>query len=481
MSNLQNEGNTYKLTSAVLTSDKIKPFTYEIVSCITDFNIYEDINKPYLTGKITFADFNNIINKVSFNGDEKLTLTIRKVDTEGEDIVKTFYLDYIMESKEVNNNSAEVYVFHMVEESEYESNLKNINKYYEGTPSEIINSIIKEYIPKRVFYPIRREEESNEVLKVIIPNLNPIEAIQWICTKAYTNDGLPFYLFTTLSGGNAIYYSSLRFLLKQSVLNDEPYTYVQSAITRNINEYGTSTREQNIINQNYQILSYHDRNTDDLRSLVNDGFVGATHRFVDVINGEEKKVKYDLGRSLVRLQELGLLSKNYLGYTYHVGAKEEEDYLSEKESTKIYNYPSLKPYELGFSNHTSMVEEKDDGNYNHKVNSLAILNLLYKRKIEVTLQGANFIGKDVNKTVGNLIHVLYVKPDNNDETKSSYDERKSGRQIITKTVHMFKQNDYQVKLELCKLESIQTEVNSSGGQDTQTLVNFFSSEGIEVI
>jgi len=482
MPNYQNEGSSYKLLSALLTSERISPYQYEIANCVSDINIYEDINRPFLTGKIAFSDFNDVINKISFSGDEKIKLTLRKSDTNAEDIVRTFNLDYIIESKEVNNNSAEVYVFHMVEDVEYESNIKNVNKYYEGKPSEIIQNIINDYIPNRVFVNVSPNHESDNILKVIIPNLNPLEAINWVCKKANSDDGLPFFCFTTLLGGGTnnnyfIYYINLKWLLLQGVLNKEPYTYTQSSLTKNSNEYG-NPGERQIINQRYQILDYKDTSSDDLRTLISEGMIGSTHRFVDIINGEENKVRQNIGYSLVRLQQLGLLSDDYLGYTYNIASRQDNILLAEKESAKIYNYPSLKPYEIGFSNQTSMVEERDGGSYGLKVNSTAILYLLYKRKMTITLEGANFIGTNVNRTVGNLINIAFIKPDHSDNSKSDYDKRKSGRQIITKAVHMFKQNDYHIGLDICKLESIKKSP-SSPAQDVIDALQFF--EGITTV
>jgi hypothetical protein len=471
----------YRLNSAILTSEKLGDVKYDIRSCITDLNIYEDINKPFLTGKIIISDFNNVIHDMIFTGEETIKISFEKIGQNSQEIIKTFYLDHIIESKKINNNSVEIYAFHMVEDVEFESNLINVNKYYEGKPSEIIKNIILDYIPKRKFATINPDEESQETLKVVIPNLNPIEAIIYVTKKAYSTDGLPYFLFSSFAGPDVIYYINLSTLLKQTQTNfGNPFTFWQSGVQKNHKE-GTANTEGTLVPNRYQILNYSERNNDDLRYLISEGFIGSSHRFVDVINGEEQKVDFSISKTLLRLSDLGVLTKNYPLYTYSPAAQVDKKFLSEIESKKIYNYPSTKPYELGFSNSTSMVEENNNGNYAQKVNSSAILNLLYKRKIQVTVKGINFIHDDINRAVGNLIEVEFLKLV---EDKHEVDKRLSGKQLVTNVVHMFKPDDYTVNMDLCKLETTapsNLRVSSSGGQDTQTLVDFFAGEGIGVI
>jgi len=476
-SNYGDEASPYRLNSAILTSEKLGDVKYNISSCVTDVNIYEDINKPFLTGKIIISDFNNVIHDMVFTGEETIELSFEKIGKNTQEIKKVFYLDHIISSKKISNNSVEVYAFHMVEDVEFESNLINVNKYYEGKPSEIITNIISDYMPKRKFFAVNPDDESQETLKVVIPNLNPIEAITWVTKKAYSVDGLPYFLFSSFAGPNVIYYINLSTLLKQKQINfGNPFTFWQSGIQKNTQE-SLADVESTIVPNRYQILEYKDRNNEDLRYLISEGFIGSSHRFIDVINGEEQKVDFSVSKTLLRLSELGVLTKNYPLYTYSPAAQADKKLLSEIESKRIYNYPSTKPYELGFSNSTSMVEENNNGNYAQKVNSFAILNLLYKRKIQVTLKGINFIHDDINRSVGNLIEVEFLKLV---EEKHHIDKRLSGKQLVTNVVHMFKTDEYTVNMDLCKLETTlpsNLRVSSSGGQEAQPYIDTLTALG----
>ena len=66
------EGSTeYTLVSALITSDRITS-EVEISAVVNEFVIYEHIEKPYLTMRLTFTDQINIVQTVDFQGGEKI-------------------------------------------------------------------------------------------------------------------------------------------------------------------------------------------------------------------------------------------------------------------------------------------------------------------------------------------------------------------------------------------------------------------------
>ena len=70
-------------------------------------------------------------------------------------------------------------------------------------------------------------------MKVIIPNLDPIEAALWLTQRASTKEGLPFYLFSTLGTDNLILKDLEKMLTQQAINTETPYTYAPSASTSN--------------------------------------------------------------------------------------------------------------------------------------------------------------------------------------------------------------------------------------------------------
>ena len=62
-----------------------------------------------------------------------------------KEIRKTFFITKILK-QERTNDSVQVLMLHLIEDIGYESNLFNVNRYYEGKGSDIIKKIVGEYL-----------------------------------------------------------------------------------------------------------------------------------------------------------------------------------------------------------------------------------------------------------------------------------------------------------------------------------------------
>jgi len=474
----RDEGSSFIIHSAILTSERLSDFSVDIARCITDINIYEDITKPYLSGSLIFVDYDNIFQGIVFGGDEKITITIKKPAENSKNIINTFYIDYIVSAVKDENKTFEMYHLHLIEDSQYESNLKNVNKYYEGKPSDIITNILSDYLPEKSLIRINSEKEQNNTLKVIIPNLTPMEAIVWVTKKARSNENLPYFIFSSLAEKDVIFYGDLGSLLKQNLINgNAPFKHMQSSTQKGYLETKSGI-ESTLTSNEFQILSYDDTFTDDLTSYVIGGFVGASHRFIDMVNGEEQKTDFNITNAFAKLEDENILkSTDRYTYSYPLGSKLKGTDISGIESKKIYNYPSTKPYELGFSNTTSIVEESEEGQYNNKITSMAIKSFLNKRKLMVTIPGTNFIYGDINYAVGRLakFHFLNIVDEGH-----VIDRRKSGDHLIARTVHIFKKESYYINMDICKLESSRpVDLKQTVGSPVQSQIDAFQLyEGI---
>lgn len=449
----RDENSPYILTSAILSNER-NSLSVEVSRCVSDFDIYEDIERTYLTGRMSFIDYDGIVENIKFKGDEKIKLTIKKIGEDTFDIIKTFYIDTIVASDKPNERT-EQFIFHLVEDVDYESNLKNINKSYKGKPSTIIQHIMREYIPKREFVPVidrRLEEESNTNVKLIVPNMDPLEAISWVKNKSRTINGMPYYLFTSLCGGDNIYYADLGTLLNRPILNEkEPYRFWQSATQVDLTG---STLTSN----DYQIKSYDSKYTEDLYSIVKQGHVGGTHGYYDLSNGRETKVTFKVKDAFKNLERAGILTENQSNFFYPQNASVDDTFLSDYESKKVFKNPSNRPYETGYSDVSSFVDELEEGSYQNLVVGNAIRDYIRKNKAKITVAGSPYIYGDGNYTVGNLIELQFMQ--NYEQTTESQsdklplDKKKSGIYLITKTVHMFKIENYFINMDVCKIKDL---------------------------
>jgi hypothetical protein len=437
--NYKDEVKPYWLKEALLSSERLGGASVNITNTISDIEIYEDLFKPYLTGRVAFVDYNKVVESINLGGDEKIKFTINKPGSD-YDIVRTFYLDSLINSTK-GNEATESYFFHMIEDIEYEGNTVNINKFYEGKPSTIISNILKEYTGSDLT-SIDITKESSEPLKVIIPNLDPIDSISWLRKKAITAQGMPYFLYASLGPANRIYFNDLGTLLSRPSIN----------IEKSFKAWQSGTQEEGTSSGNFQIVSSKVQRPVSLYDLIMDASVGASHQFYDTVNGKEKVVDLNIEESLKTLDKTGILSKAQRDYIYPTNSTINNEQLSSLKSTKRFTYPSNRPYEQGFTTKSSFAEFTDRESYTKKVVGLALLNFLQKNKMTVTVPGTNFIKGDDAYTVGNVATFKFLNNTGEQTEDIPLDRKKSGDYLITNCIHIFKPENYYITMEISKLQ-----------------------------
>ena len=78
----------FKILKALLSTDR-NGASLDISQVITDIDIYEELDKPYLTADITFLDTESVVQNLDIQGVEKLELSIQSPHTKNI-INKTF-------------------------------------------------------------------------------------------------------------------------------------------------------------------------------------------------------------------------------------------------------------------------------------------------------------------------------------------------------------------------------------------------------
>ena len=220
--------SSYKLRSIILESDMlVSGASINITNLMSDFEIFEHIEKPYLTANFVFTDSSGLFDSVTWAGGEKITISFSSPDTDIE-ITKSFAMAEIKKGIK-NDNRAEVYYLSLIEYDAYRSETYNVNSCYTGKATEIIDNILTETIYKkdgRNIHSIGEPAQNN--MKVIIPNMSPLEACSWIKDRATNEDCLPYFLFSTLVG------DLLKFINLGDLLNDvslSKYPFIHNEVS----------------------------------------------------------------------------------------------------------------------------------------------------------------------------------------------------------------------------------------------------------
>ena len=72
--NQPNNVSDYIYDSILLESERIN-VEIDLQKVVSDLEIYESLDRPYLTGKIVLADNNNLIEQADILGGEKISLS----------------------------------------------------------------------------------------------------------------------------------------------------------------------------------------------------------------------------------------------------------------------------------------------------------------------------------------------------------------------------------------------------------------------
>lgn len=423
----------FQLESVIFESDRING-TIDLAPSVTDLDIYEHLNKPYLTAVIGFEDSKNFISGADVLGAEKITINIKSVRKKAKTITKTFYIDVIKLSEKMNDNNQYV-ILHLIEDIGYISSLQNVNRPYSNTCTQIITKIAKNYLGKEIF----STETDKQSIKVIVPNLRPLEAIKWISNRATTSSGYPFYTYSTLVGDKLIF-ADLGSLLEQNVINAEiPYRF-------NTGSLQTDNRDVH----RRIIRGYTQNDTDNLLSIIRKGLIGSNYQYIDTLKNNKNKFHFDVAKDLLKPAiESNVIKSNQPNPMYSPRYKYNEQPFNEHTSRSITRVGGSS----AFDTLKSYNECDSKAEYKLNVISDAMFELLKKAPMQVDLHGIDFIDGDVNTTVGQNIRLEFLS--SLPESKEiSIDSKKSGDYLIFASQYMFKKEGCDVRLTCLKLGNL---------------------------
>ena len=93
MASNQNQSQQFKITEAVISADRLLEQDFDVSTSIVELNIFESLDKPYLTGQLIVLDDNALLDIINFNGTERFKVTIASVTN---DLQPVFERSFIM-------------------------------------------------------------------------------------------------------------------------------------------------------------------------------------------------------------------------------------------------------------------------------------------------------------------------------------------------------------------------------------------------
>lgn len=424
----------YILESVIINSSRmLEPFN--IVGLVTDIEIFEHLDLPYITGQVAMMDTFRLYDRLDFQGAEYCTIIIKQSE-KSPPIEKRFVIDRLLTNKKANEQT-DLLMFHIVEDVLFKSNMLNVNKAYTGKPQKIIESIAKQWLSKDI------ENICSDIfqdkIRLIVPNLTPLDAMSWVKSRTTTSKGFPTYLFSSFTTEKLIY-ADLKTLIDGNPINTKaPFIY---GVTNTDLEVDAEFRH-------VAIKEYNLESTDDLYNIIADGLVGARHTFYSTHTAKGASHKFDVAKDVMENVLEGNDGTKAVAFANDFVFDDVP--LQEYTSKNIYQISQSGAYDDATGRFRSYDEDTTESDHAKKIMAKALKSFLLKAPISIRIDGAGFIEGNNHYTTGNIVRILFLANRPNDDGAAKLDLKKSGDYLVYGAKHSFGGARYNIHLKCVKL------------------------------
>lgn len=449
----------FKIREAVIAADRFGGFepearTFDVKSIISEVTLYESLDKPYVTGNVVIVDDNGMFEGITFSGTEKLRMRIdgvqadKTINPPGQDEPRTYIMTGIEKMVKNENGNSSVYAFTIIDEHAFLSRSKKISKSYTGNIGDIVTRIARSELGKSVDKSYTFKDTANEVrpvqenMKVIVPNLTPIEAIDWLTNRATTETGSPYFMWASIHDNN-LRFGNLDTMLTQDAFNQRiPFTY---------NPANVATAQSNTeLEQSGIVKSIHFAKMSNTLKLVEAGSHSAEYANTNLNTGQISRQHFTFADTLDKLGEAQVI---------RIEDQNVFDYQMEFNEKKLDSYPAKKYHTLTstgvYGGSKSYHDEFDRAKFKKKLESRSIVNHLFKNMMNIVVQGTGFFVSEAS--VGDIVNIQIASDnsnvDENGRRDTLIDRHKSGNCLIYDVRHTFVGTTHTVSMNVCKLQS----------------------------
>lgn len=439
------QSTSVQLQKATLTSSRTAT-SIDITSVVLELSMYENLARPYITGYLAVTDSERLIENFDIQGAEEIEIIFKRSTERSSvrEIKQTWIIQGIEKEHNVQDFTS-VVVFRVIDKESFRSGLKNVNKCLQGQPWEIINQILVEYLDRD---DLRTSADLNnsERMKVIIPNMTPIQATQWIRNRSINQNGYPFYFYKSAMN-NQYYFADLETLISTPVINENAPLSPSQA--------GGSTESKSSSSTIYQMEQ---DEVDNLYKLIQEGVIGSQNKYYDVTRGDFQIVDFNINNDLlVELQTLNSrqekpLLDGRLAFDDDAISNYKAKTISQISGGRVYD--DVKSYD----------ETQDLGDSRKKIKAHAIRNLMQKTPLSIVVEGDRWIHGDEHYGIGNNIKIL-VRSKIDDPKNPTIDRKQSGDYLIStaKYVLDFTQSKVGATFKCVKFGNYQNDAYNVGG------------------
>ena len=384
-----------------------------------EINIYEDLFSNVLSGDMIISDSTNLFNTLNMHGNEFISIAF---SSPGMQKYQKIFRIYKVSDYSLRGTSNATFKIHFCSEEFLLNQQYYISKSFKETKlSDVVRIIANGFlkIPKEKLNDASIEETSlllkTESNPLIVPNLKPFEAINWISSFALSRADLSpgFYFYENINGFN---FKSL------TTLCSSPYKKTITYAPKNNDPRESIGLKQDILDE----MEY--KQVFDVLDNINNGAYASELLKLDVLNRTAEYEQFGVDGATFKMLNKFLpynLAKNRLGNSLN------------QASAYVRMFPKF----------------QDNLTSKWLLVRAARLAMLNSTKLHVDLPG------DSSMSVGDILNVRVPKPDaQTNEQNIVFDPLMSGNYLITGLRHKILDDKYYCHLQLCK-DSVGTNLN----------------------
>jgi len=176
-----------------------------IAEQVVEFSLFQSIFSPVLKGNLVVDDYVGLINNYPMIGEEIITVFLKQMTDEGENKYKVeFVITAIKDVLISEDNRHTVYNIELASKEAYLNSLELVSKAYVWPVERIITDIVDLNLKSKK--KVKFVNQTKKTRKLVIPNMSPLAAIDWLCNYAVSEDDKKYYTYAfyeTLGASNA--------------------------------------------------------------------------------------------------------------------------------------------------------------------------------------------------------------------------------------------------------------------------------------
>jgi hypothetical protein len=352
----------------------------DITNLVLEIQVRQDMYLGFMSGEMLLVDGTDLHTKAALHGNEYIYLHLTEPD-QSISIKKAFRI-YKLGNRFPTTSGGSRYMIYFSSPEMFESAQKKISKaYLSSFHSDIAKDILKNYMKveeDRIIVDSTMDSQD-----VIIPQLRPAEALNWLASRSYSEDASCFMFYENLNGFN---FRSLSSIYKDKMPVKVPFVF----------ENKTGMKQLDM--DKYTLDNIESKKDFDSLTAIRSGCVALGLLGIDPIRRTFTQHKF---------------GQNTLPTLYPSPSMTNPDHLFSKTGA----------YTLTYLQNESTRSER----FVRRVMNLAVLN---NSQLEVTVPG------NIRLQAGTLIS-LRIPYATTPSESDMWDKRKSGKYLIVAVNHKF--------------------------------------------